>query len=499
MLALACFVAAFMAWPCRAECPADSSSWLPGQSRRALRELALQASASPEPLCHARGLALFDWLDRAGLSSCAASSRSQSLEQGDPMLLAFDAAQAWRCGRAREAHALALEALRHDSSQPAAWHTLAAIFHARWNEPAAQAAYERALALDPDDPEALFGLADLVDRHRSRALLQQYLAIASQRGEPYQRVRNAIESVAHLDALGDRRLFVVERETLPSTIPFTVWTERAGQRRALVIEVQLATLRRVPALFDTGASGLFLSPTIEKRIGFSPLSDSTLVGGGGSGEHEVRQGVIATLDLGAVTFRDALGTMSARSLHPQGLYRAIVGANLLGGTRLRLRKAASPIEVDKATPLPACPEPLSCDPWPEDSAELPILRVEGQLLVPVTLQGSRGEVASWMVFDTGASTTILDSSIAEWIGEPRYGSAGQANAFGGTLDFSGRLRGVQLRIGAWSQTLPDQATVDLSARARISGITVAGFLGLDVISSASFELDLARGTLRVER
>ncbi|MFN7966767.1 MAG: hypothetical protein U0V87_13880 [Acidobacteriota bacterium] len=483
----------------RALCPAANASHL-GVSRNELRRRAAAAAMSDDPLCALRGDALADWLDREGLGACAAAARLTEVVErtADADLAALASSQLWRCGRPREAHALALAALKLDDTSLVAWHTLAFVLQARWREPQARAAYLKALALDPSDPTALIGVADTsVDRAERRDALARYLAIAAMRGEPYQRIRGAREALDFLRVLADTPVWIVEREELPGAIPYTVYSERAGRRQGLIATCGLGNEQNVPVLLDSGASGLHLSPTIEKKIGFRELVDATLIGGGGDREHAVRRGLVPRVDFGPIVFRDGLGTMAASSLHPIGIYRAIAGVDLLGGLQIAVARGENRAQLSAAVAVSDDPDPRAAEPWPNDRSSLPILRVEGQLLVPVTLSSPRGWFEGWMVFDTGASSTMIDYATAEQFGDVRVGGAGEARGYGGAVPLSGRLSSARVALGTWAHPLPDQPVIDLSERTRIGGVAVAGFLGLDVIGDATFTLDLGQGTLTI--
>lgn len=483
-------------------CPADGVHV--GASRAALQAAAIAATASEDPACRQRGAALADRLDRSGWGSCEAARRWVAAveERPDPALAAEAALQLWRCGRPREAHRLAVGALRLDRTLIPAWLVLGELFDARFRERVARSCFREVLALDPDQPDALLGVAETsLDRAERRAMLEQYLAIAAARGEPWQRVRGARDTLEFVISLGDTPIWIVEREDLPGTIRFSLHAERPGKISGWIATIALGEERSVPALLDSGASGLHLASTVERRSGFRELSDATLVGGGGDREHAVRRGLVPQIDFGPIAFRDGLGTLAPNSLHPQGTYRAIVGIDLLGGTAITHRRGESRLTIEVAPrgePTPADDDPLQADPWPSDPDRLPILRVEGQLLIPVALDGPRGSIDAWMVFDTGASRTVLDAAAAEQVATLRLGGSGEARAYGGALELSGRALGSTVRIGSFEQALPDQPMIDLGERTRLAGVITSGFLGLDVIGSFTFTLELSTGTLSIE-
>lgn len=471
-------------------------------SRGALRTLALQSSTSDEPRCVALAQAVADWLDRDGFGSCDALTATLAATDidDDADLTAITGMHAWRCGRPQDAHRLARRALELDERSVWGWVLLGKVLEARWMETAANIAYARAIALDPDEPDALLGQARLLeDRAQRRAALLHYLQVAAQRGESSERTRGAYDTLEFVEALADRRVWLLERARLPGEIPFTILSDRPGKRSGLVIQIAMGESTKIPALLDTGASGLHIAPTVQDRSGFLPLSEGTIVGGGGKGQHEVQRGVIPRLDLGPIVYREALGTIAPRSLHPQGIYRAIVGADLLGGTEMRYRRGTRAVTLTETDRYEVSDDPRQAEPFAARRDQIPILRIEGQLLVPVTLSQHTAIVSGWMLFDTGASSTFLDTEVAERLGALRRGGVGNAQAYGGALGMEGRIAGVHLEVGGFADTLGDAPVIDFSQRSRLSGITVMGYLGLDMLVDADFSLDLSRGLVRIDK
>lgn len=480
-----------------ADCPAAGTARL-GLSRRTLLEKAIQAQQSADPQCAARGLALADWLDREGRGACEALARIDNQPEGeeDADLLAFQGALAWRCGRPRAAHRAALRALALDPSATLAWTTLGRLLEARFLPAAALSAFRQALKQDPEDPGALMGLARLTSQRPERlAALDRYLARGVERGEPPERMRAARESWLFVKELGDRRIWILERADLPADLAVEPLASRPGHLAGLVVRLRLGSEEQVPALWDSGASGLHLSPQLARRAGLESLAPATLVGGGGTKEHAVLRGVIPLLDLGPLAFREALGVVAAQSLHSQGAYQAILGVDILGGTRMTFQAGFSSIRIEEAYALPPPDDPREADPWDLEAGEIPLYAVEGQLLVPVALEGVGGNEEGLALIDTGASGSLIELETAERIGGLRRGGVAEARAYGGALPLQGTLARVTVRSGRLRHPLHRVSVIDLASRRMMTGVRVSGFLGLDLLSAQALTLDLARGSV----
>ncbi len=493
------------AGPVPPACPAADVDRL-GRSSMELLDIAAATAASPDPGCRRLGRAVADLVLARGEAAAGAWERlAAEAGEGPPALRAVAAALAFRAGHPREAHRLAAGVLRARPRSALAWEVLGRVLAARFLEEAAREAFRRVLVIDPGDPGALRGLALLEDDREAKArLLERYLAVAGDRGEPWDRSRAAREHLALLAALGDRPVFVLERADLPGTIPLRPVPGRPGFPRGFVLEAELGGRRPEPLLLDTGASGVHLAARAARRAGFQPLAAGTLVGGGGNARHRVRRGIVPVLGLGPVVYRDPLVAAAPGSLERRGAWRGILGADVLGGLRLLFRPRRPAIDLLPADAA-AGDDPLVVDPWDLPAGELPVLRVEGQLLVPLRYGVGRDRREGLFVLDTGASRTILAAGAAEGLPGVRPGSGlRRIRAYGGTVAPVGRVpvlwigapdpgRPRALRAGVELRDLP---VIDPGPRAWLSGTRVTGWLGLDVLARGPFELDLARGTFR---
>lgn len=479
-------------------CPAQGAARM-GRDEPAMLALARDAAAFPEQACNALGLAIADYYDLHGRDACSARDRLLDFD-GDADLLAFRGWLAWRCGAPRAAHGDALASLARDERATAAWTLLGQVLAGRAYDRDAAEAFRRALAIDPDDPVALLGAAATAKTRAERIdLLDRYVVSGASRGESRERLRGASESAAFARAAGDRRFFVLERAELPADLELDALAIVPGRITGLTIDIEAGEAKRLPALFDTGASGLHIDERAAKETGFEPLSAVTLVGGGGSGEHDAGRGVLESLDLGPMRYAQALGTVAAAGLHPQGAYRALVGADLFGTSSLTLDARRERLTVEPSSLNEPAGDPRAVDPWTLRPGLVPLLTVEGMLLVPAVVQIPKGpRVETLLLLDTGAARSFLDVSVAVDLEALRGEQGRVARGYGGDVPLLGQVPRVDIIVGGVTDALKEVPVFSLESRARVAGVSVGGFLGLDWLEDVTVTIDLGRATVHIE-
>ena len=232
--------------------------------------------------------------------------------------------------------------------------------------------------------------------------------------------------------------------------------------------------RRRPAwaLLDSGSPGVFLARYLRKKVDHEALSEETAFGGGGSGRQGIVTARLKKLSLGGLAWTDAQVSFSSGDLSNERLYDAIIGFNLFHGYRVTIDPRASTLTLtEKSAKAP-----------PADASSF--WRFAGQWLVEVEAGGTTGA----MIFDTGASTTVLDTNFAERAGAAVSGTS-RVRGFGGEHAGAGRAGPLTLQVLGTSRKLTGPATVDLSLRSRLGGVEVVGFLGWDVLGTHRWVID----------
>jgi hypothetical protein len=464
-----------------------------------LFDRARAALEGDDAACAALGRAILDALGPAERDSCGDREPAEAAGELEADLSAFEAARAWRCGEPEAARERALRSLDASGRRATlAWVVLGELLRASYRASSASSAYGHALELDPREASALWGAANVAgERAARRALLLRYVEVAGDRGEPDERVEAARQTVTLLEALGDRDVWRLTEAELPADIDMRAIARRPGEVTSFTLKLPGLERGSLRAIVDSGASGFHVSKRGARRLGVEPLARATLHGGGGDGRHAVERGLAPRLDLGPLAFEDALVTVSPGSLHPRGAFHAILGLDVLAGMRVSLDPAGQRMTINAAEGCSDSGDPLSEEPIQPDGGWLPLLAVEGQLLVPAELTGDAGSVRLLALFDTGAAATLVDARAAARISDSVRRVESGVQAYGGTMAVTGVLPRADVVSGPVSRQLAQLPVVDLSARERLGGVRVGAMLGWDFLGSARIELDLRCGAVRM--
>jgi predicted aspartyl protease len=152
----------------------------------------------------------------------------------------------------------------------------------------------------------------------------------------------------------------------------------------------------------------------------------------------------------------------------------------------------------RTRPLASDPDDLRLVPEQHPMPQAFNVEVEGQLLVPARLSGPAGTVEGLALLDTGASRTLVELSAAEEIATLTQRGQRSASAYGGQVEFAGQLAVVRVVAAGADEQLRDVGVIDLADRARHAGVGLIAFIGLDVLTKGTLDVDLASGTARLE-
>lgn len=126
-------------------------------------------------------------------------------------------------------------------------------------------------------------------------------------------------------------------------------------------------------------------------------------------------------------------------------------------------------------------------------AELEVMRARsGHLLVKALVDGSD---LGWFVFDTGAGTNCISTSVAEALPEGPFGEI-LAKGVGGTVP-ARFWRANELRVGPLTLERPLFMDLELDFLSAAFGVEVAGILGYELISRCVVEFDQRTPTIRL--
>jgi hypothetical protein len=379
----------------------------------------------------------------------------------------------------------------------------------------ADAAYGRALALDPLFPRGRFGAArSLATRSRLDEALTQTLAtigatpddpdLHALAGSVYERLHRFAEAadayVAYADLLGDReatadatararaeflRSFVGrdplsmtrEAEARPHTVPFKL------VRNKVVIQGRLNG-QRVEWVLDTGAERSGVSSAVAAAARIRPVTTTLTAGVGRPSLRRVQLGRVDRLEIGTLRMRNvpvairnpAVGgapRWQGESLSPQAL-----GLSVIVDYRRR--------QVTFARELPAA----------DAAIRLP-LRMHRLPLVRGTLNATHH---AYFVVDTGGEVISISSETADALRmTPSRRIPLRVFGLSGLDQDAFLLPGVDLEFNEIEYRKVGLAVLNLRAPSVLLGFQVGGIVGHRFLGEYRVSLDMTRGELRLEK
>lgn len=375
----------------------------------------------------------------------------------------------------------ALAAFERDGGPSIAYARLLA---ARGRDEAAREAAGRALRAAPDDVELLYRSVDLA---ASRAERVERLERVLARGDalPEELLVAARGSLDFYRALGDRAIWLdVARPARATFALAPIWDEGDGRilgyRVAASLGPEKGKRRSISLLLDTGSPGLFVIARQARRAGFAELSERTSFGGGGGARGTVvKRGFFERLTLGELAFAEVLATSRKVEIDPFGRYHGLLGLGAFSGYRVTLDLRAGELTVGPNE------EPLA------DAT--PYWQLGGLVYV----EGRIGGREALLLLDTGASSTLVNRSLAAEIPGAALGEERSIRGVGGAYEGTRRLEGVEIELGTLRGEGTAPVAVDLDARDAQAGFRVGGYVGLDVLAGARIVFDTGRRELTI--
>jgi hypothetical protein len=383
----------------------------------------------------------------------------------------------YRAGRIDEAGAALLPVVEQTGAPARALAQLGLVRAAQGRDDEAGALLDRALAAAPEDRWVLYRVSGAArTRAEGTRLLREYLARSA--GDDPDRIEGAKGTIRLYDALGERKVWVASSRPERVELPLSPLVGTAG--RGWIVEARLAGNKKLRLLLDTGSTGLFVVERAVKKAGLSPLAEETVFAGGGSGRAKSARGLLSSLAIGGLVFRDALVTTTRDEFDPQGRFHGVLGVSSLAGYMVTL-------DLDRGR--------LVLEPPPTEPAGEPYWSVGGQMLVRATAAGAAED--GLFLFDTGASRSMIATSYASMIPSAAASGPATVRTYGGNVSGADALRGVTLRFLAASSRGEPVHRSDLTRRSRLGGVEIAGFLGLDVLDGTIVRIDTSRQRVSV--
>ncbi|MFI5105431.1 MAG: aspartyl protease family protein, partial [Terriglobales bacterium] len=347
-------------------------------------------------------------------------------------------------GLMAEAEAEYESASKLDAKCPRAWLGKGKLLLAMSRQDQAQAAFTKALELDPDDGDILYNWAALLPYPQNVRGLEKHLAEYRSDRDDERRERDFVELLRHI---AGRKFWVAAKDLSHAEIKMETIAPRPHVVRGAGLRVRFNDSASATLLLDTGATWVTIPRKLAEKIGARKISDYGLEGTGESGPAAGYFAWVDKVAIGELEFHDCLVHVSMKG--DMGDIEGIVGVNVLAQHLVTLD---FPAHLLRLTPLPA----LSAA--PSDArvrADAPAERVRPffsfghLLLLPTQVNGSANGL---FLLDTGANASSITTELAQRVGKLRDATP-RVSGMSGEVKKVFALHGAALRFSPINQTV----------------------------------------------
>jgi len=293
----------------------------------------------------------------------------------------------------------------------------------------AAGSFSRAAALAPDVPKYLRVLANhLARRADAIGMLERYLELVRRNPDADEEIRagNVEAWLALLKRAGDAPLSALVSKQ-PGVVRLQV---RRGQA---YFRMSVNGVKNQKFVFDTGATGVTVSPRLAARARLEPIRPFTIAG---TGAHRTESGDLVLIDRIAIGDGIILENVPATVRDPAGPEEGLLGPSLLSAFDITvdLDKGRLDLETPAAKP--------------RSGTIVPFRNVGGEILIEARVNG----VGLNAMLDTGSASTIigrttlrrvpgLQAAPGQWYAGTTIGVGGpladRKVVIAGTLSFAG--------------------------------------------------------------
>jgi tetratricopeptide (TPR) repeat protein len=431
----------------------------------------------------------------------------------------------FRQGKIPEAEKEWLDVANTGSRDAHVYLGLARVRRASSMHKSAQAMIDKALQLDPTDPDIRFLSASKLSRRDRITFFEEYLAgentLDAEARENIQRHLEYLRSRVK-DQHGTCRL---ESKAAATETPMIRLMRDPNHIRGYGLQVGVND-RKSTLLLDTGASGILINRPLAEKAGVTRLSDTKLGGIGDRGGEKGYIGLASSLRIGELEFRDCeVEVLDRRSVVGEdGLIGSDVFSSFLVDldfpvekvrlTQLpkRPEESTSPMalqtesddsawkdEEEDASPENSDQSQLSVHKGPQDRYIAPEMRSFtkvyrfGHELLVNTYVGEENAPARLFLLDTGGFDNQITLSAAKEITHVHDNPLMRVQGISGEVNKVFRAERAIIRFGHIRQYDKDLVTFDLSHISNGTGTEVSGILGFQMLRLLDIKIDYRDG------
>jgi hypothetical protein len=266
------------------------------------------------------------------------------------------------------------------------------------------------------------------------------------------------------------------------SLRLTSFVPEPTQPSGVLLEARINGGPPLHLLLDSGAAHLTLDARSSARSAVPAVSESYLVGVGGSPAKPARSGVASAVDVGRLQFRDCRVDM-ARGKLAAGV-DGVIPLSLFGGFLIRLDLPGKALDL---MPYP--------DGAPAPTAGFARMIPNGDVLfVPAALNGA---LEGYILLDTGASYSAVSRTTARILRSSLVSPVGLRGA-SGSVDGDLIEAGIRFHLAGRTLTAQPVVALDLASFSAFNGVETIAILGYPALSASILTVDYRDALLRIE-
>ena len=355
------------------------------------------------------------------------------------------------------------------------------------------AGLERAVALDSDEPDYLFNLAQAASRierfKESADAYERFLRVAPHTdSDRRERIRGLIRFLRYLSKVSD--LYVMEGAS-QAVVPFNADDNRP------VMEVRINGVKEpLRFLLDTGSGMSVISDEAARRVGVRPVARGGAARGiGGNGRFDIVYGFLSSLDIGGARIRNV--PVYIRPLFTSGRpVDGYIGLTVISKFLTTVDFGARLFTLDRQRIASDRPEAKAVG---ASGVEIPLrTTLGGYLSGEVQLEGIDKPLN--FIIDTGASVSVVSQLLAMREEMDRFAKGTRLKVYGaaGVAEDVKLLVLPRVTLGSFVRESVPAVVLDLDSINETSGFDQTGIIGGNFLRHFRITFDFQRGVVRLE-
>jgi len=403
----------------------------------------------------------------------------------------------YRKGDLTKAEAHFRAALAINPNYPGALRGLASLYSAVSRPKTARDFRLLAYRKSPDDPELMVAYANTLKGPEHIAALEAALAKIDPAAEQANDLR---VHIANDRALGDRKLRRLVSPYQSTRIKLSEIFSGPQRLRGLSVKVMLNRTESVKLRLDTGASGISVTPKFVEKAGLQVISgEASEAKGIGDRKPVASVSYLASeVQIGDVIFADYPVSVFRSAQTPD--FDGLIGADVFALFLVKLDFPRSEIAL----------EPRAGNAEADDAAEpvdagnpapgfFRVYRFGNHLGIPTSIEGGRHNAHSALfLLDSGGSENLIDTEIAKQSTSVLADSRITVRGIQGNVQRVSRATRVTLIFAGFRQENPDLISISLEKMGDSMGVGFGGILGMPVLSRLAVTIDYRDGTVKLE-